>query len=80
MAGFKLPLQKGDGDGNEDIADINVIPLVDIMLVLLVIFMVAAPLSMSGIKVNLPRTPLKGGALDSSRVVLTIDTAGNYYL
>jgi biopolymer transport protein TolR len=38
------------------IADINVTPLVDVMLVLLVIFMISAPLMFSGVKLNLPKT------------------------
>jgi biopolymer transport protein ExbD len=45
-----------DGDDARPVADINVTPLVDVMLVLLVIFMVTAPMLTAGIQVDLPRT------------------------
>ncbi len=72
--------------GNNDEADselteINVVPLVDVLLVLLIIFMVTAPLSIGGIKVNLPQS--KAGALkniDEDRIVLTVDKTGAYFL
>ena len=48
--GFKLSKKKGP------ISEINVTPLVDVMLVLLVIFMISAPLMFSGIKLKLPKT------------------------
>ena len=44
------------GDGNTPMADINTTPLVDVMLVLLIIFMVAAPLLTVGVPVELPKT------------------------
>ena len=48
------------GEGRSDlIADINVTPLVDVMLVLLIIFMVTAPMMIHGVKVNLPITESK---------------------
>mgnify|MGYP003328534845 CR=1 FL=1 len=65
---------------HQDIAEINIIPLVDIMLVLLIIFMVAAPLSISGIGVRLPKSKAKGGAVDESRIILSIDDGGKYYI
>ncbi len=45
-----------DQDNEESISDINVTPLVDVMLVLLIIFMVAAPMLHQGIKVELPKS------------------------
>ena len=45
-----------DGFGMEPLSDINVTPLVDVMLVLLIIFMVAAPLMTTGVPVQLPKT------------------------
>lgn len=66
-------------DEHEDLAEINIIPLVDIMLVLLIIFMVAAPLSISGIGVQLPHSKAKGGKIDQDRIVLSIDSNGHYY-
>jgi len=62
--------------------DINVVPYIDVMLVLLVIFMVTAPLLTQGIEVELP----KAGAepIDSTSenipLVLSVDAAGNLYL
>lgn len=60
-------------------AEINIIPLVDIMLVLLVIFMIAAPLSITGIAVELPRAPTKGMTVEDKHLVLSIDADGQYF-
>jgi biopolymer transport protein TolR len=61
-------------------ADINVTPLVDVMLVLLVIFMVTAPLMTSAIRLDLPQSEgADTGALASS-VVLVVDAQGALYL
>ena len=71
------PLQK-----RKLIGEINVVPYIDVMLVLLVIFMVTAPLLTQGIEVELP----KAGAApiddvpDHLPVVLSVDAAGNLYL
>ncbi|QIK37561.1 protein TolR [Caldichromatium japonicum] len=62
-------------------AEINVVPYIDVMLVLLVIFMVTAPLITTGVKVDLPRVatgPLTGSQTEA--VVISIDRAGDYYL
>ncbi len=67
-------------DDHEDLAEINIIPLVDVMLVLLIIFMVTAPLSIGGIKVDLPVSKAKGTNVDQDRVVLSVNKAGQYYL
>ncbi len=63
-----------------DLAEINIIPLVDIMLVLLIIFMVAAPLSITGIKVSLPTSKAKGTSITPKRIVLSIDQHGDYFM
>ena len=66
------------GDG--PIAAINVTPLVDVMLVLLVIFMVTAPMMQQGVEVRLPKAttaPLSGNA---EQVVLSIDKSGETFL
>jgi biopolymer transport protein TolR len=63
------------------LAEINVVPYIDVMLVLLVIFMITAPLLTQGIDVNLPRAQAR--ALDSKQkepVVVSVDQQGNYYL
>ena len=67
-----------DRDG--PVANINVTPLVDVMLVLLVIFMVTAPMLQQGVEVNLPKAstaPLKG---TQEQVVLSIDKDGQVFL
>ena len=67
-------------DNNGPIATINVTPLVDVMLVLLVIFMVTAPMMQQGVEVDLPKAttaPLKG---TQEQVVLSIDRSGAIYL
>src|SRR3989338_10140716 len=61
------------------LSEINVTPFVDVMLVLLIIFMVTAPLLQQGIDVNLPKA--KGKELGpSERVVITIKKDGKIYL
>ncbi|NBW39458.1 protein TolR [bacterium] len=69
------------GPGGEGpVANINVTPLVDVMLVLLIIFMVTAPMLQQGVEVNLPKAttaPLQG---DSEQVVLSVDSTGKLFL
>ena len=62
------------------ISDINVTPFVDVMLVLLIIFMVTAPLLTAGIKINLPESSsiLKNEKNDP--VTVSIDSKGDVYL
>lgn len=67
-------------DDREDLAEINMIPLIDVMLVLLIVFMISAPLSLSGIKVNLPQSKAKGAQVDESKIILTVDQKGDFYL
>jgi len=54
------------------VADINVTPFVDVMLVLLIIFMVAAPLMLQGIDVKLPATTTQATPVTTERLVVTI--------
>ncbi|NEX19580.1 protein TolR [Thiorhodococcus mannitoliphagus] len=62
-------------------AEINVVPYIDVMLVLLVIFMVTAPLITTGIKVNLPQEKAGGIASPTTEsVVITVDQFGDYYI
>lgn len=61
------------------LAEINVTPFVDVMLVLLVIFMVTAPLLQSGIEVDLPKTKTVK-VLTQVRVVVTIDKRQDLYI
>lgn len=63
------------------ISDINVTPLVDVMLVLLIIFMVTAPLMLNGIKLDLPKTkevnPIN---LNANQVILSFSKNEDYFL
>ena len=63
-------------------SEINVVPYIDVMLVLLVIFMVTAPLLTPGIEVNLPETDAESMQVDSERdpIVLTVMSDGRYFL
>lgn len=63
------------------IADINVVPFIDVMLVLLMIFMITAPLLAQGVKVNLPETQAKALTEQQKEpLIVTVDSAGNLYL
>ncbi|MGC8470202.1 MAG: protein TolR [Acetobacteraceae bacterium] len=62
------------------LAEINVTPLVDVMLVLLIIFMVTAPLITSGVTVDLPRTKAAPVNQDAKPITLSIKADGRIYL
>jgi biopolymer transport protein TolR len=61
-------------------ADINVTPLVDVMLVLLIIFMVTAPLLTAGVPVNLPDSRAKALDQDQKPVQISLDEAGKLFV
>jgi biopolymer transport protein TolR len=62
-------------------AEINVVPYIDVMLVMLVIFMVTAPLLTQGVKVDLPQANAKAvDDKDQEPLVVTVDAEGNLYL
>ncbi|SYZ73882.1 Biopolymer transport protein ExbD [Candidatus Zixiibacteriota bacterium] len=61
-------------------AEINVTNLVDVVLVLLIIFMISAPLLQSGIEVNLPKTRTATMDQEAEGVVLTIDRKGGIFI
>jgi biopolymer transport protein TolR len=63
------------------VAEINVVPYIDVMLVLLIIFMVTAPLVTQGVKVDLPKADAETLDKDSKPpLVASVDAQGNYYL
>ncbi|QSX31430.1 protein TolR [Shewanella cyperi] len=63
------------------VAEINVVPYIDVMLVLLIIFMVTAPIVTQGVKVDLPTASAEPLPSDSKPpVIASIDAEGNYYL
>jgi biopolymer transport protein TolR len=61
-------------------ADINVTPMVDVMLVLLIVFMVAAPLLTVGVPIDLPQTKAKELNTDSKPITVSVTPAGDIYL
>lgn len=63
------------------LSEINVVPYIDVMLVLLIIFMITAPLLTQGINVDLPKVATQPVAADSNEpLVLSIDKDGKFYL
>ena len=66
--------------GRSPMAEINVTPLVDVMLVLLIIFMVTAPLLVTGVPVDLPESRAKALSQEANQVTLAIDGQGRVFL
>ena len=66
-----------DEAGYRPIADINITPMVDVMLVLLIIFMVAAPLMVAGVPVNLPKTSAVKLGQTTKPMVVTLTPDGS---
>ena len=63
------------------VAEINVVPYIDVMLVLLIVFMVTAPLLMQGVKVELPNAPSAPlGKNDRDPLIVSIKADGTFYL
>ena len=60
-------------------AEINVVPYIDVMLVLLIIFMVLSPLLIQGIDVNLPKTDTTKMTIQNEPLVVSIDKNGSYF-
>jgi biopolymer transport protein TolR len=76
-----MAFHRESGDPFDNLADINVTPLVDVMLVLLIIFMVTAPMLHQGVSVALPKTETTN--LPSSvedPIILSITADGRYYI
>ncbi len=66
-----------NGNGRKKlVADINVTPLVDVMLVLLIIFMITAPMMTQGLNVDLPETTAKALRQEDKPIIVTIDKSG----
>ena len=62
-------------------SEINVVPYIDVMLVLLIIFMVTAPLLTQGVKVDLPQADAEPiDTRNEEPLVVSVDVAGNYYI
>jgi len=61
-------------------SQINVTPFVDVMLVLLVIFMITAPMMQQGMQVNLPKTEAKAMNVKDEPIIVTVDKSGRAFL
>ncbi|ABC80437.1 protein TolR [Anaeromyxobacter sp. Red801] len=68
------------GSGRQSLTEINVTPLVDVMLVLLIIFMVTAPLIQQGVEVNLPDARAKAVEAQEQKLVLSIKSDKSLWL
>ncbi len=70
----------GQDDDRGTMSQINVTPMVDVMLVLLVIFMVTAPMMQQGVQVNLPKADTKAMTPAEESVVVTVDKTGRIFI
>ena len=68
------------GGGNRPMSDINVTPMVDVMLVLLIVFMVAAPLMTVGVPIDLPETQAKQLNTESKPITVSVTPDGQVFL
>jgi biopolymer transport protein ExbD len=73
-----MAIQTGDSD--DLVSDINVTPLVDVMLVLLVVFIVTAPLLTNAVKVQLPQTATTAPLEQKTAITLSIDAKGRIFI
>ena len=68
------------GHNKQLMSDINVTPFVDVMLVLLIIFMVTAPMMVQGVNVALPETTAEPLSSEKEPLIVTIDAKGQVYI
>jgi len=61
-------------------SEINVVPYIDVMLVLLVIFMITAPLLTQGVKVSLPQAKANAISESNQPIIVSVDAKGQYFL
>jgi len=73
-------MSAGKGGGRTTLSEINVTPMVDVMLVLLIIFMVTTPLIQQGVKVNLPETRAAPVEADEKKLVVSIDLSKRVFI
>ena len=71
---------RGGGRRANVMAEINVTPMVDVMLVLLIVFMIAAPLLTVGVEVDLPKADVPELEGQDEPITVSIDASGNLYL
>jgi biopolymer transport protein TolR len=70
----------GGGNNSQLMSDINVTPFVDVMLVLLIIFMVTAPMMMQGVDVSLPEATAEPLESEKDHLIITIDTKNQVFI
>ena len=70
----------GSSNNRNSMSEINVTPLVDVMLVLLIIFMVTAPMMQQGIDIDLPETAASGIETSDEPFILAIENDGKLYV
>lgn len=75
-----MELGNRDNGDRSVMSQINVTPLVDVMLVLLVIFMVTAPMMQQGVQVNLPKAHTKAMSAQQETVVVSVDQQGRRFI
>jgi biopolymer transport protein TolR len=75
-----MALSTGNGGDRRMMSEINVTPLVDVMLVLLIIFMVTAPMLTQGVDVNLPQANAKAMRAEEERLVITVDLHSRIFI
>ncbi len=61
-------------------SNINVVPYIDVMLVLLIVFMITAPLMTQGIKVNLPKQQSTTMKANDNTIIITVNNVGEYFI
>lgn len=72
--------QRGRSGGYKPLAEINVTPFVDVMLVLLIVFMVTAPLLTVGVPIDLPKTDAQQLGEEKEPLTITVDKSGKVFL
>ncbi|ABC21893.1 protein TolR [Rhodospirillum rubrum] len=80
MGASVQPRRGGRRKRSHQMSDINVTPMVDVMLVLLIIFMVTAPLLTTGVKVDLPRTSAPSLDQDNQSLTVSVGADGTLYV
>ncbi|MBS7532951.1 protein TolR [Ancylobacter sonchi] len=78
--GWQSRRSRRRGGGGNVMSEINVTPMVDVMLVLLIIFMVAAPMLTVGVPLDLPQTQAQAVSQDREPLVVSINNEGKIYL
>lgn len=79
-AGGKGGRRRRGGGRRAPVSEINVTPLVDVMLVLLIIFMVAAPMMTVGVPIDMPETSAKALNADTQPITVSVNPAGEIFL